>query len=96
MGTCYYPWRVSYGNMHNIHHDNLGLVKKSARWVPKLLSEDQKKEHVKMCKEFVSAVSSFMEMLENIVTMDETMVSYHTPLSKAVKTVVKEGKARTH
>jgi hypothetical protein len=49
-----------------------------------------------MCKEFVVAVNSFMEMLENIVTMDETMVSYHTPLTKVVKTVDKEGKARTH
>jgi hypothetical protein len=35
---------VSYGTMHNILHQELGLVKKSARWVPKLLSEDQKGE----------------------------------------------------
>jgi hypothetical protein len=33
---------VSYGTMQNILHKELGLVKKSARWVPKLLSEDQK------------------------------------------------------
>jgi hypothetical protein len=29
---------VSYGTMQNILHDELGLVKKSVRWVPKLLS----------------------------------------------------------
>ncbi len=29
---------VSYGTMHNILHQELGLVKKSARWAPKLLS----------------------------------------------------------
>jgi histone-lysine N-methyltransferase SETMAR len=34
---------VSYGTMHNILHQELGLVKNSARWVPKLLSEDQKR-----------------------------------------------------
>jgi hypothetical protein len=34
--------RVSYGTMHNILHDELGLVKRSARWVPELLIKDQK------------------------------------------------------
>ncbi len=40
---------VSYGTMHNILHDELGLVKKLARWVPKLLSEEQKKEQIRIC-----------------------------------------------
>jgi methionine aminopeptidase len=36
-----------------ILHDDLGLVKKSARWVPKLLSDDQKKEREQCAKEVV-------------------------------------------
>lgn len=32
---------ASYGTILNILHNDLGLVKKSARWVPKLLSDEQ-------------------------------------------------------
>ena len=57
-------------------------MKKSARWVPKLLSEEQKQERVRF-NEFVAAVKWRSEaMLDNIVTMDEMMVSYHTPEAK--------------
>jgi hypothetical protein len=69
--------------MHNILHEELGLVKKSARWVPKLLSESHKKEWVRICMDFVAAIHCpSMAMLDNIVMMDETMVSYHMPQTK--------------
>jgi uncharacterized ferritin-like protein (DUF455 family) len=62
--------------MHSILRDDLGLVKKSARWVPKLLNEDQKQESVRTCKEFVAAIQRrSMAMLDCTVTMDKTMVS---------------------
>jgi len=74
---------VSTGTIFNILHDDLGLSKKSARWVPKLLSEEQKQERVRTCEEFVAAVHRHSKsMLDNIVTMDETMISYHTPETK--------------
>jgi hypothetical protein len=48
-------------------------------WVPNLLSEDQKQECVQTCKEFVTAVQHrSMAMLDCSVTIDKTMVSYHT------------------
>jgi hypothetical protein len=69
---------VSVGTMFNILSDDLGLVKKSARWVPKLLIEEQKLERVRTCRDFVAAVQCrSMSMLEDIVTLDETMVYYH-------------------
>ena len=74
---------VSQGTIFNILHEDLGLSKKYARWVPKLLSDDQKEERVRTSTEFVAAVNRrSMAMLDNIVTMDETMVSYHTPETK--------------
>jgi hypothetical protein len=74
---------VSFGTMHNILHVELGLVKKSAHWVPKLLSPEQKEERVWICTEFVAAVGrSSVAMLDQIITMDKTMVSYHTPQTK--------------
>ncbi len=74
---------VPFGTMHNFLHEELGLVKKSASWVAKLLSSEQKDESVQICSEFVAAVDrSSMTMLDQIITMEETMVSYHTPQTK--------------
>jgi hypothetical protein len=57
------------------------LKKKSAKWVPKLLSKDQKQERVWACKEFVTAIQGHsMAMLDYIVTADETIVSLTTYL----------------
>jgi hypothetical protein len=69
--------------MHNILHVELGLVKKSSRWVPKLLSSEQKEERVRSCSEFIAAIDhSSMAMLDQIIMMDETVVSNHTPQTK--------------
>jgi histone-lysine N-methyltransferase SETMAR len=58
-------------------------LKKSARWVPKLLSNDMKKEQVRTSEEFLKMVRRHsLSMLDNIVTMDESAVSFHTPESK--------------
>jgi histone-lysine N-methyltransferase SETMAR len=74
---------VSEKTIFKILHNDLGLEKKSARWVPKLLSDDQKQERVRICSEFVAAIHRRSKsMLDCIVTMDETMVSYHTPETK--------------
>jgi hypothetical protein len=42
--------------IHAILHDDFGLEKKSVRWVPKLLNDKQKQQHVEVCSEFVKAV----------------------------------------
>jgi hypothetical protein len=74
---------MSVSAIHAVLHDDLGLEKKSARWVPKLLNDVQKQQHVKVCSEFVKAVHRHsLAMLDSIVTMDKTMVCYHTPQSK--------------
>ena len=44
---------VSEKTIHTILHKDLGLVKKSARWVPKLLSEEQKKDRMQTCTKFL-------------------------------------------
>jgi hypothetical protein len=47
---------TSAGTILNIIHDDLGLVKKSARWVPKLLSPDQMEKRVETLAAFVQLV----------------------------------------
>jgi len=94
---------VSKNTILKIIHSDLGLSKKSARWVPKLLNMTQKMERVRVCTEFVAAVHRHsMSYLDTIVTMDKTMVSHHTPETKRQsKRWVKKGspghvKARVH
>ncbi len=56
---------------------------KLACQVPKLLSEEQKKERVRICTDFVAAMHRrSMVMLDNIILRDVSVVSYHTPQTK--------------
>ncbi len=72
---------VSEKTIFNVLHQDLGLEKKSARWVPKLLSEEQKQERIRVCSDFIAAVHRRSKaMLDAIVTMDKTMD--HTPETK--------------
>ncbi len=96
------PHRVS------LHHSQdsswrSGPRKKTARWVPRLLSTDKKEERVNACSELIAVVKCHsMAMMDQIVTMDETMVCYHTPETKRqLKQWVKRGqpgsiKAKVH
>jgi histone-lysine N-methyltransferase SETMAR len=94
---------LTYSTVQSILTDDLGLVKKSARWVPKLLTVDQKEKRVEMSRDFLQLVQrQSMAVLDNIVTMDESAVSFHTPeTKKQSKQWVKKGqpgpiKARVH
>ena len=63
--------------------EDLGLSKKSARWVPKILSTEQKSARAAASKGFLKPYRTKGEQfLDNIVTMDETAVSYFTPETK--------------
>ena len=52
----------------------------SARWVPKLLSQEQKQARVETSMAFNKMVQmKGLEVLGRIVTMDESSVSFHNP-----------------
>jgi histone-lysine N-methyltransferase SETMAR len=71
---------VSKNTIHNTLKEDLNLSKKLARWVPKLLTEEMKKERVRTSEAFLAMIRHRSKaMLENIVTMDESAVSFHTP-----------------
>ena len=76
---------ATYGNVSRIIHDSLGLVKKFAHWVPKLLSQEQMEERVRTSTVFVKLVQDKSKaVLQHIITMDETAaVSMHTPETKS-------------
>jgi hypothetical protein len=66
--------------IHATLHEDLHLSKKSARKVPKLLNQDMKTERVRICEAFMSLLHLHsMAMLDQIITMDGSTVSFHTP-----------------
>jgi histone-lysine N-methyltransferase SETMAR len=74
---------VSKNTIHHTLTQDLNLSKKSARWVPKLLTEEIKKEKVRTSEAFLAMVRHRSKaILENIVMMDESAVSFHTPETK--------------
>ena len=87
-------FEVSKSTIHAILHDDLGLSKESARWVPKLLSDEQKAARVWSSQEFVRLVEEHgEEVLDRIVTMDKIMLSLFTPETKqASKQWVRRGR----
>lgn len=74
---------ISYGTAQDILSNRLGMRRVSARWVPRLLSPEQKDVRVKMCRELIQKHSEEGDsFLNNIVTCDETWFHFFEPESK--------------
>lgn len=75
--------KLSIGTIHNIIHDNLNISKVSARWVPRMLTPLQKNTRIACCSEFIELCGENPdEILQKIVTGDETWVHHYDPESK--------------
>ncbi|KAI6652969.1 Histone-lysine N-methyltransferase SETMAR-like [Oopsacas minuta] len=59
--------------------------------VPKLLSREQKRERVRVCKESISIYKTEEDFLDRIVTGDETWFHYYEPESKTESKQWKRG-----
>jgi histone-lysine N-methyltransferase SETMAR len=74
---------VSVGTIFKILKQDLGLVKKSARWVPKLLTQEQMDRRKETSEAFIKMIQDKgRDFLGKIITMDESAVSMHTPETK--------------
>ena len=71
--------------VHDILTLDLGLTKKCARWVPRLLTPAHKAAKVKMAEDFLAKIQadpSPAGFKQKVVTMDESWVSHFQPESK--------------
>ena len=59
------------------------MSKVSARWVPKLLLEEQKRDRVKISKELLSMYKADKGFLDRIITGDGSWFHYYEPESKS-------------
>jgi histone-lysine N-methyltransferase SETMAR len=73
---------MSVGTVHRILHEHLCLVKVSARWIPKLLSAQQKLDRVNICKELLQNYYDLDGFYARLVTGDESWFHYYEPESK--------------
>ena len=74
---------ISQERVHSILIEDLGMRKLSARWVPKLLTVDQKHTRLIMSRANLNLYETDPDnFLARFVTMDETWVHHFTPESK--------------
>ncbi|XP_057658478.1 histone-lysine N-methyltransferase SETMAR-like [Diorhabda carinulata] len=74
---------ISYGSTYSILSEELGYRKVCARWVPRLLTVDQKLNRFQVCKRLLARFREEGDpFLSHIVTCDETWVHHYTPESK--------------
>lgn len=74
---------ISQERVHNIIHQELGMSKVSARWVPRLLTPDQKRSRRLISKDNLALFEQDPEdFLQRFITMDETWVHHYQPESK--------------
>ena len=74
---------ISHGSVSTILHDRLGMGKRTARWVPKTLSDEQMATRASVCSSLLKRFRSKDDFLLCLVTVDETWVHYYEPENKA-------------
>ncbi|XP_055310682.1 protein GVQW3-like, partial [Sitodiplosis mosellana] len=74
--------KISKGSVHTILHEHLPMRKLFSKWVPRLLTVDQKQQRVddsEACLELFRRNEK--DFLRRYVTMDETWIHHFTPES---------------
>ena len=79
--VCEIVW-LSYGTVQRILADNLNMRRIPARFVPRLLSEDQKALRVSVCRALKQQATDDLTFISNIITSDETWVYGYDPKTK--------------
>ena len=74
---------ISLSTVHLILKKHLKVRKISARWVPHLLTDEQKRQRVKVAKTLFQMFPKYdKKQFANVVTGDETWVHYFEPVRK--------------
>lgn len=74
---------LSYGTVQRILTDKLNMRKVSCRWIPRLLTADNKGQRVRASKKFLAQYRRLgTEFLDKIITTDETWMHLYDPETK--------------
>ncbi|XP_012564605.1 histone-lysine N-methyltransferase SETMAR-like [Hydra vulgaris] len=74
---------IFYERVFNILHKHLEMKKLAARWMPRVLTVDQKRNRVRTSQQCLDMFNcNQSEFLRRFITMDETWIHYYTPESR--------------
>jgi len=65
---------ISIGSSHQIFAEKLQMHRVSAKFMPRLLADDQKEKRVEISQELLASANGNEKFLKNIITGDETWV----------------------
>ena len=75
--------KISKGSVFTILHESLGMRKLFSKWVPRLLTPDQKQQRVEDSERCLELFKRGKEnFLHRYVTMVETWIHHYTPQTK--------------
>ena len=73
---------VSVGTVHTIIREELKMWKICAKFVPRVLREDQKERRCRDSREMVELINSDPAVLDVLVTCDESWIYCYKPETK--------------
>lgn len=75
--------KISFGSIQSILTDSLGFRKVSARWVPRMLTDENKKRRLEVSKVNLQILKRDPDQFcRRVLTMDETWVHHFDPETK--------------
>lgn len=75
--------KISIGSVHSIIHEHMGMKKLSARWVPRMLTDEQKQARLRISQINLELLQQDPgRFLARFVTMDETWLHHYDPETK--------------
>ncbi|CAF1086736.1 unnamed protein product [Didymodactylos carnosus] len=77
---------LSHGTIERIIHECLKMRKVTSRWVPHQLTDEQKQERVRLCRENLTKFRGGSWRLCNIITGGETWIYYRQIGHKSTNT----------
>ena len=75
--------------LHGALSGDLSMSRVSARWVPRLLTPEEKMKHVETSRGFLMQVRRDRKVLDRVITTDETCLHYFEPEVKRESSVWK-------
>ena len=73
---------ISYGSVKDIIHNDLGYSKVAAKWIPRVLHEEQMSRRVMTCQQWITSFRREPNFLDKVVICDESCFRHHDPETK--------------
>jgi len=73
---------IGYGSCQRILTEQLNMHRIAAKFVPRVLTHDQKDSQVAICQELKETVTNHPTLLLNVITGDESIVYAYDPETK--------------